>query len=327
MRNEQRFIAHCLQSVLGQDYPVDRFEIRVMDGQSTDRSWSIAAELLRGRPNAHLVTNPGVTQAAGWNLGISQATGDVIGIASAHVVLAPDYVSQAVETLRRTGADLVGGPIRASGSSPAGQAIAAATSSRFGVGGARFHYLDKEEDVDTVYMGLCKRETFARIGSFDLEMVHNQDDELSYRLLDAGGRIVCNPAIRSEYFNRATIRSLWMQYFQYGYWKVRVAQKHRRQMRLRHFASAGLVTGLAAAALVGWVPGVGGGPLAALCLSYVAANLTASVLTSARRGWSLLPLLPVVFATLHFSYGAGFIAGCLNAFAVGSRGGRPRRAS
>src|SRR5215218_3596262 len=143
MRNEAGYIERCLASIFAQDYPDHLLEVLVMDGQSTDGSWQIVENLLQGRPNCHLLVNPKITQAAGWNLGIEAARGDVIGIVSAHAELAPDYVSTAVETLRRIGADMVGGPIRADSRERVGQAIALATSIPFGVGGAHFHYIER----------------------------------------------------------------------------------------------------------------------------------------------------------------------------------------
>src|SRR3954465_12513533 len=125
-----------------------------------------------------------------------------------------------------------------------GQAVALATSSPFGVGGSRFHYAQSEEWVDSVYMGAWPRSAFERNGFFDEELVRNQDDEFNYRLRSNGGRILLNPRIKSHYYNRSTARSLWRQYFQYGLWKVRVMQKHPRQMSVRHFAPAALVAGL-----------------------------------------------------------------------------------
>jgi hypothetical protein len=190
-----------------------------------------------------------------------------------------------------------------------GHAIALATSGPFGVGNARAHYTDREEEVDTVFQGICLKEMFDRIGSFDEEMVRNQDDELSYRLREHGGRIICNPAIRSVYFNRGTLRSLARQYFNYGFWKVRVMQKLPRQMQARQFVPATFVAALLCA--VGWsladvtgliALGVVGG-------AYVLANLVASSLTAAKHGFRYLPILPIVFATLHVSYGSGFLVG------------------
>ena len=309
MRNEAGHIQQCLASILAQDYAAQRLEVLVLDGQSTDGSWQIVERLFKGRPNCHLLPNPRIIQSAGWNVGIQASRGEIIGIVSAHAQLASDYVSRAVETLLRTGADMVGGPMRAHGDGRVGQAVALATSTPLGIGGGRFHYTDREVEVDTVFMGLCRRVTYERIGGFDEEMVRTQDSELSYRLLKHGGRIVCNPAIRSRYYNRSTLAGLWSQYFQYGFWKVRVAQKHPRQMRLRQFVPPTFVAAVLGSTLLVPLAEEGLLVLALLVGSYVLANMVASVWTARKGNWRCLPLLPVVFATLHLSYGLGFLIG------------------
>jgi glycosyltransferase involved in cell wall biosynthesis len=311
MRNEEGYIGRTIESLLTQDYPPDRLEILVYDGGSTDRSVAIATTLLRNRPMAKVLPNPGRIQSVGWNLGIDDAAGEIIGIVSAHCELAPDYVSKAVETLQRTGADMVGGIMHAIGESTVSRAVAVATSTPFGVGGARFHYAEREMDVDTVYMGLCRAETYRQF-RFDEEMVRDQDDELSYRILDAGGRIVCNPAIRSEYHPRTSLRRLWSQYYQYGFWKVRVFRKHPRQIRPRQLVPPILVgtlatTGLAAA---------GSPRFRAAFLTSMGAYAIAATGASLRYG-RLKRVRPVellpVFATLHVAYGAGIWAGFIDA--------------
>lgn len=309
MRNEAGYIEECLSSIFAQDYPTDRLEVWVLDSQSSDDSWKIVERILKGRPNCHLLSNSKITQSAGWNLGIKHATGDIIAIVSAHAELASDYISTAVETMQRTCADMVGGPMRADGKGRVGKAVALATSTPFGVGGGRFHYTNREEEVDTVYMGLWWRDLNRRIGGFDEEMVRNQDDEFSYRLLKQGGRIVCNPSIRSRYENRSTLRSLWRQYFQYGLWKIRVMQKHPRQMRLSHFIPLAFVTALLCSTGFIFFSDLGQLLLALVSCSYVLANLSFSVWISYKHGWKYLPLLPIVFAILHLSYGLGFLAG------------------
>jgi GT2 family glycosyltransferase len=148
-----------------------------------------------------------------------------------------------------------------------------------------------------------------RIGLFDEELVRNQDDEYNLRLLSQGGRILQVPEIRSRYFSRASLQSLWKQYFQYGYWKVRVMQKHPRRMRLRHFIPSAFVTvlgGLGALAL--W-----SAParllLGAVLIAYFVTALAASLVTANREDWRYLPLLPVIYLILHLSYGLGFLYG------------------
>lgn len=311
MRNEERHIERCLASIAAQDYPSELLEVLVYDGASTDRSRAVAESVATGRQGWEVVDNPGVVQSSAWNLGIARARGDVIGIVSGHAELAPDYVSRAVETLRRTGADFVGGPTRAWGETYTARAIAIATSSPFGIGGSRSRYTDREEEVDTVFQALCRREVYERIGTFDPELTRNQDDELSYRLRANGGRIVCNPAIRSRYHNRGTLRSLARQYFAYGYWKVRVMEKHPRQMQVRHFVPPLFVAGVAGSAVWALVSPKGQAAFGLLGGSYVAGNVVATGLSARRHGARYAPLLPAVFATLHFSWGIGFLAGLL----------------
>jgi glycosyltransferase involved in cell wall biosynthesis len=308
MRNEARFIEACIRSIVDQRYLAGQLEILVYDGGSTDDSRERVAAIAATHPEVVLLDNPRRIQAAGWNLGIARATGDIIGIVGAHSELAPDYVATAVETLARTGADMVGGPMRAVSDGPVGTAAAIATSSPFGVGGARFHYTETEEDVDTVYMGLCRSEVYRSL-LFDEEMVRNQDDELSYRLLDQGGRIVCNPRIRSTYHNRATWSGLARQYFEYGFWKIRVLRKHPRQARLRHVIPAALVVSLAGSAALAVVARPGRVLFATAVSTYVVATIGASIVATPRMAFSRIPTVAACFATLHLSYGVGFLAG------------------
>jgi cellulose synthase/poly-beta-1,6-N-acetylglucosamine synthase-like glycosyltransferase len=203
---------------------------------------------------------------------------------------------------------MVGGTVRAHSTSPIGNAIALAVSTPFGVGGARFRYTDEEEETDTVFMGFCRRSVFQKLGGFDEELVRNQDDEFSYRLTKAGGRIICNPGIASTYYNRATLKSLWNQYFQYGYWKVRVLQKHPLQMRLRQFVPPTFVLGLLGTSLLTFSSVLRHLSIA-LPMMYLVANLTVSIILSFKNGRQYLLLLPLVFLILHVSYGLGFLIG------------------
>jgi len=308
MGNEAGYIERCIKTLCAQDYSELCLEIFVIDGQTTDGSRQIVKELFKGRPNCHLFDNPKVIQAAAWNIGIEASQSEIIGIVSAHAELAVDYVSKGVETLLRTGADMVGGPVRAYSEGLIGLGVALATSTSFGAGGARFRYTQTEEETDTVYMGICKRELYAQIGKFDEEMVRNQDDELSYRLLKHGGRIVCNPAICSRYFNRSTFGSLWHQYFQYGFWKVRVLQKHPRQMRLSQFVPPSFLLAIILCILLLPMTLVSAVLLALIFGSYLLTNLVASIVVGSQE-WRLLAILPVIFATVHISYGLGFLTG------------------
>src|SRR5688572_15794917 len=196
IRNEGAFLRRSLGAVLGQDYPAARLEVIVADGCSDDDTRAIVRELQAAHPRLRLIDNPGRIAPTGMNAGIRAATGDVIVRVDGHTIVAHDYVRECVAALARTQAETVGGRMDGAGATPFGQAAALATSSRFGVGGARFHYSDREEPADSVYLGAWHRDVFDRFGLFDEELVRNQDDELNYRIQARGGRVMLCPRIR-----------------------------------------------------------------------------------------------------------------------------------
>ena len=86
-------------------------------------------------------------------------------------------------------------------------------------------------------------------------------------------------------------------------------QKHPRQLRLRQFVPLLFVSALIVTAFLALLGDVGDYLLGAVSGLYVVANFLASILTASRRGWKYLPVLPIAFLILHFSYGLGFITG------------------
>jgi glycosyltransferase involved in cell wall biosynthesis len=310
IRNEAASIGALLDSVFAQDYPAERLEVLVVDGDSSDATREVVGAYAARNPRVRLLANPRRIVPTALNVAIRAARGDIICRIDGHTRVATDYVRIGVETLRRTGADNVGGRMDAIGGGWFGDAVADATSSRFGVG-AYFHFGTEEREVDTVYLGMWPRPVFERVGLFDEELVRNQDDEFNYRLRKAGGRVVLNPAMRSWYQNRRDLAHLLTQYYQYGQWKVRVLQKHPRQMSWRHFVPpafvAGMtVLGLAASRL----------PLALRLLQaagglYVAGVVAAAAWQSHRRGPIGVVATALALVCVHLAWGAGFLTGLL----------------
>ena len=308
IRNEARFIAQSLGAVLAQDYPAELIEIIVVDGMSADSTRTIITQAAQaaGR-NVAVLDNPAGIVPVAMNIGLRAARGAIIVRVDGHCEIAPDYVRRCVMALQRTGADNVGGLQRAVSETPIGRAIALATSSPFGVGGARFHYDARPGWVDTVYLGAYRRDVFERIGGFDEELVRNQDDELNFRLTQAGGKIWLDPSIQSVYYSRPSLRKLWKQYFEYGFYKVRVMQKRGGVASWRHLVPGIFVLSLLLSGLLALLTRK---PRWALTVAgpYALANGLASART-ARPNKQLIPLLPLIFAVLHLSYGAGFLIG------------------
>ena len=311
MRNERQHIEHCLASVVNQDYPLDCMEILVVDGDSYDGCGQLVLDFAASHPTIpiRLLPNPKRIIPAGLNVGIRAARGDVVVRVDAHTTLAPDYVNACVRYLVQGKADNVGGMMVPRGTAFVGQGVALAMTSPFGMGDSKFHYSEREQSVDTVYMGAYWRKTFDSIGLYDETLHVNEDYELNYRLRKAGGTILLSPAIKSTYTPRPSLAALWRQYFRYGYWKVHMLRKHPTSLRWRQALPPLFVATVLGSLLLGllWPPARWLFGLVAGC--YLLANLAASTIAARRGGWRYLPLVPIVFAAIHFAWGLGFLCG------------------
>ncbi|MBV6495247.1 MAG: glycosyltransferase family 2 protein [Acidobacteria bacterium ACB1] len=312
IRNEGAFIERGLASVLRQTYPKDRMEIIVADGMSTDDSRKkILGLAANSEVPISIVDNVKKIAPTGLNRAIERAIGDVIIRVDGHCEIEPDYVANCVDILRSGRAEGVGGPIETVGETPRAVAISMAMSSNFGVGGSAFRTVkDREMFTDTVAFPGYTRKIIDRAGAFNEELVRNQDDEYNFRIRKLGGRILLSPMIRSRYYSRSTFSSLWKQYFQYGYWKVRVLQMHPKQMSLRQFVPFVFVSSVILLAAIALFSDIGRVLLAAVVGMYFLANVAASIYVAGSRVWAV-PYLLLSFAILHTSYGLGSVFGLI----------------
>jgi glycosyltransferase involved in cell wall biosynthesis len=310
MRNEAGSIAALLETVLAQDYPADRLEVLVVDGDSDDGSAAVVQGVAARDARVRLLHNPQRIVPPALNIAIRAARGDVIARVDGHTQLAPDYLRIGVETLARSGADNVGGRMDAVGGGWFGNAVADATASPAGVG-SYFHFGTEERDVDTVYLGMWPRAVFERVGLFDEELVRNQDDEFNYRLRKLGGRVRLNPAMRSWYQNRQDVAHLLRQYYQYGLWKVRVLQKHPAQMSWRHFVPPAFVGGMALLGILAaeWTPA--DWALRAASVLYLGLVAVAAWRQSRRRGRRAVAGTALALVCVHVAWGVGFLSGLI----------------
>lgn len=310
VHNEAAYIHRCMQAVLAQEYPSHLIEIWIADGNSTDGTREIIADYIRQHPNIYLVDNPGRIVPTGLNLLIPKAKGDIIIRVDGHCVIASDYVSNCVRHLQDENVDGVGGPMHTVGEDVVSEAIAQAMSSKFGVGNSSFRTETGQTKLaDTVPFPAYTREIIRKVGLYDEELVRNQDDEYNYRIREAGGKILLAEDVRSTYYSRGSLAKLWRQYFQYGFWKVRVLQKHSRQMSLRQFVPLAFVFSLIVSVIFALIASWGWILLAAIMGLYLLTDLTASMVIAKKQGWRLLRVLPFTFVIIHLGYGLGFLIG------------------
>jgi succinoglycan biosynthesis protein ExoA len=303
--NEEHFIGPCLDSILSQDQT--NLQVLVVNGGSTDRTGEVVREYAARDPRVALLRRPGETIAGSLNAGLQAAKGRWLVRVDAHSRIPQGYVSALVDHLRSGQWGGVGGRKDGVATSPTGQAIGAALSSRFGVGNSVYHHGTKVGVVDHVPFGAYPTSLLRGIGGWDERLEANEDFELDYRLRRQGHRLLFDPELAIAWQNRQSLGELFRQYRRYGRGKASVAVLHPRSLKPRHLAAPALLASwaLAAALAVRWPW------LAVLAvLPYAGALLFASLLAARRvRGWAARRMLPAAFLCMHVAWGIGLWEG------------------
>ena len=305
--NEEAHLTESVTAILAQDWP-GPLEVVLALGPSSDRTDEVAARLRSNDPRVRTVANPTGKTPAGLNAAIQASRYDIIVRVDGHAELPIDYISLAVQTLERTGADNVGGMMDAVGRTPFERAVACAMKSPFGVGAAAFHTGGSEGPADTVYLGVFQRHALERVGGYDETFIRAQDWEMNHRIRSTGGRVWFNPEMKVTYRPRPNVRRLARQYFEYGRWRREVMRSHPETARgigaLRYFAPPLLILGL----LVGVGLGLMGLPIGWVAPGGYALLLAlATVIAGRSLRISAFVRLPLALATMHIAWGCGFL--------------------
>src|SRR3989344_3853272 len=288
-RNEEKFIEKCLQSILGQTHPKERFEILVVDGMSEDRTRQIAENY---SDNVKVFDNPKEIFPVAFNVGIKNARGDLIVIIGCHATYPNNYIEQCVEYSRKYGADNVGGKVEPVPYEKTiiSKAIAISLKGFFG----KSRDVGKESRlVDTVFGGCYRREVFQKIGFFNENLIRSSDMEFNMRIKRNGGKIILVPDLVVYYYPKSTLLDFFKHNIKDGIWVILPFKFIKRPLKLRHYIPLIFVLTLL---LSIWF--------------YIPINLYFSSRIALReKDLRYFFIMPIVFFSRHFAYGLGSVLG------------------
>lgn len=314
--NEKRYINHCIESILQQDYPKEDIEVFFVDGMSTDGTREIIVRYSEQYPFIHLLDNPDKIVPCAMNRGIEASRGEAIIRIDAHADYQPNYFSALVRRLYELDADDVGSVCRTDVLNKTAKtlAIREVLSNKFGVGNSIFRTgIFDVRQVDTVPFGCWKREVFDKYGKYDIRLVRNQDIELSKRIIRGGGKIFIIPDTYCTYYARETFTTFAKNNFGNGKWNILTVHYtgEVNSLSLRHFVPLAFVLSLIIPLVVGilWRPAL---LVAAVSLvAYVCLIGTISLRLARQKNLNFIRLMQSFFV-LHFSYGCGSLIGILS---------------
>jgi len=312
VRNEEKYLGSCLESIAAQDYPHDLLEILVVDGSQNNRTSNIARQYAdKNHLNLRILENPHGNTPCGLNIGYKNARGDIFIHFIGHAIMPSDFVSKNISYLREKNADAVGGLVESASIEDkiVPKAIGYALNSLFGLGGVTARTGTKERYIDNPSFGAYKKELFQKYGYIDERLTRNQDYEFNQRITSAGAKIYFTPEIRSKYYNRTSYGSLFKEYFNAARWRTFMIGRFVRAVRLRHLAPP--LFFLAVILSIGlsffikpftWI-------LLGLLGIYSVVALGFSIGLSIRTSLRFFPAILITYPVIHIGYGIGFIIG------------------
>ena len=299
--NEERDLSNCISAILQQDYPSE-IEVILALGPSEDKTTQIAEKLSVSDSRIKLVSNPTGQTAVGLNLAIKVSSNEIICRIDGHSEISNNYVKTSVEILQQKNAVNVGGLMYADSDSGLQRVVAQAMRSKLGVGPSKFHTGGSAGESDTVYLGTYKKAAVLAAGGFDERYIRAQDWELNYRLRKNGGLIWFDPRLQVTYRPRSTFKKLAKQYFQYGRWRRVISRQHKNTVNFRYLAPPFAVATNTLSVFFSII-------INPLFITPLLIYFCALIIGSLFIGRKVIDklIMPFVLATMHFSWGIGFI--------------------
>lgn len=311
--NAGKTLPGLLECLNKQTYAHDNIEVVLVDGNSTDNTKDIMMNLLNsnhGYKRVVVLDNPKRTLPCGWNVALENVTGDTILRVDAHVILPEDFIELNVKNIEK-GEDICGGKVI---SIPADNnnwsvTINQAENSMFGGSFAAFRHADTPRYVDTAAFAIYKKSVFDKVGKYNELLTRTEDNEMHYRMKQAGYKFYYDPKIVSYRETRPTFLELLRQKYLNGYWIGRTLKVEPKCFSLYHFVPflfviAIFITTIMLLFEIKW-------PALLLWGSYIIVDFGITILCfiSNKERNAFFVLLPIMFFLLHFGYGVGTIIG------------------
>jgi succinoglycan biosynthesis protein ExoA len=312
VRDEGALISSTVRTILGQRF-AGEVEFIVIDGNSRDGTRAALDALCARDPRLRVIDNPRGDLASALNLGLAAASGEFVAKMDAHTFFPADYLQLGVDRLRQGDVNWVSGPPVPHGVGLWSRRVALALETPLGVGASGKWFKrspdsagERERELRTgVFSGVWRRSVLEALGGWDPAWPVNEDSELASRFLASGERIVCVRAMAASYVPRESLGALARQYWRYGLYRAKTANRHPESVGVSQLAPPALLV-----SQLGWFAGGRARRAARLALAAYTGAQAVIVARAASRAGREAALLPAVFCTMHISFGAGWLAGC-----------------
>ena len=288
--NEQNTLPKLFECIKAQTYSHDKMEIVLVDSMSKDDTKSLMEKFKKENKNYH---------------------GDAVVRIDAHAEIPEDFVEKNVKVLES--GEYVSGGLRPNiidESTPWKETLLLAEQSMFGSSIAPYRRSEKKTYVKSVFHGAYKREVFDKVGFFNEQLGRTEDNEINYRIREAGYKICYSPDIVSYQHTRNSLKAMLKQKYGNGYWVALTLKACPKCLSIYHFVPLCFVLGIIGTSILAAF----GFPILAYLMWglywLVAVGMSFLSVKGEKKTWCQLAL-PFLFFLLHISYGIGSLVGMI----------------
>ncbi len=307
--NESKYISGCLNSILNQNYDLNKIEIIVVDGMSEDSTDSIVTQFTKKYKNIFLVKNPHRKTPVSLNIGVKSAHNEVIVILGAHTEIDNYFLHFNNKYLSDENIFVVGGTQINNGRTFIQKCIGLTMESPFAMASAAYRWSRKKRFVDTVVYAAYKKEIFEKVGLFEENLLISEDAEFNWRVRQAGFKIFFTPEIKTYYFARSSLFSFFKQIFRYGILRVNVQKKHYNSIKIRHLISPVFFLTITTLTTLSFFQIIGISALFWLLTFYFSINILFTAFFLFPRKIPYLPIVTIFTFIIHLLWGSGYSLG------------------
>jgi len=217
-------IGKCVRALNEQTVPREHYEIIVVDDGSTDRTADVARQAGADR----VLTIPHGGPAAARNAGAEAARGEILLFTDADCEPFPDWIERMTAPFADPQVAGAKGVYRTRQRSLIARLVQLEYEFRY----ERMARLPSIDFIDT-YAAAYRRAVFLREGGFptDVPVPSVEDIDLSFRLAQAGYRLVFVPDARVWHTHPSTLKAYLARKARYSFWRGLIYLRHPEKRR------------------------------------------------------------------------------------------------
>lgn len=226
VKNEEDYIEGCLESLINQDYPKNKYEIIIADGMSDDKTKEIIKNIKKKNkfPKIRVFDNKKITTASGFNLGVKKSKGECVVRMIGHAIASEKFIGSLVKRILKTNNKIagIGCAFKPIGRNKTQKLISYFIKSEFysfGNKSYRFWRLKKERFINGFSFGCFKKKHIINALPNDIRVV-GDDATISKNIKSIGLKLILIPETLVYFYPRNNFLEFLKQQLEFIRFKI-----------------------------------------------------------------------------------------------------------